>query len=77
MDWQEIALIVLLVLLAISGGFIKKLWSSLTKFVNVVNDALLDGNISPDEWKEITKEGLNVWQTITYLAQLVAVKKGK
>lgn len=75
MDWTEIAFIVCLVLLVISGGFLVKLWQAFTTFVNTVNESLKDGTIDEEEWTRIIDSGKNVVKAASEIVKLVATKR--
>ena len=75
MDWEQIALIVLLVLLVLAGGYIKRLSSAVKALVTCFDNAIQDGNIDKEEWHAILEAGGNVFKIIASVAQLVALKK--
>ena len=77
MDWQEIALIVILVLLILAGGYIKKLSGAIKALIVCFDEALQDGNIDKDEWHAILQGGQNDLKVIRDIAKLVALKKGR
>jgi len=75
MEWQEIALIVVLVLLVLAGGYIKRLSKAIKELINCFDEALQDDQITKEEWSRIFERGKNVFRVIAEIAQLVALKK--
>ena len=75
MDWQEIALIVVLVLLILAGGYIKKLSGAVKSLIVTFDEAIEDGSIDKDEWHAILQGGQNVVRIIAEIGSLVALKK--
>ncbi len=77
MDWQEIALIVILVLLILAGGYIKKLSGAVKALIVCFDEALQDDQITKEEWAEILKRGKDVFTVVADITKLVALKKGR
>ena len=80
MDWTEIALIVVLILLVLAGGYIKRLSKAIKELVNCFDEAIqLDSpqgeQITKEEWAEILERGKGIGRIIIEIAQLVALKK--
>jgi len=75
MDWENIALIVVLVLLVLSGGYIKRLSSALKALIVCFDSAIQDGNISKAEWTDIMLEAKGVFAVVASIVKLVALKK--
>ena len=75
MEWEQIALIVVLVLLILAGGYIKKLSGAIKALIITFDDAIQDGDISKDEWHAILQGGKDVIEIIREIAFLVAIKK--
>ena len=75
MDWQEIALIDVLVLLVLSGGYIKRLSGAVKTLVVCFDNAIQDGDITKEEWHAILEAGGNVFKILANIVQLIALKK--
>ena len=75
MEWTEIALIIVLVLLVLSGGYIKRLSKEIKELIVTFDDAIQDGNIDEGEWHAILQEGNDVFKVVKDIAFLVALKK--
>jgi len=77
MEWQNIALIIVTILLIISGGFIKRLVTALHELVEAFDEALKDDKIDRDEWACIIRKGENAFAILADIASLAALRKGK
>jgi len=75
MNWEQIALIIVLVLLILSGGYIKKLSKEIKELIITFDNAIQDDNIDADEWHAILQEGNDVFRVVKDIALLVALKK--
>ena len=75
MNWEQIALIIVLVLLILSGGYIKKLSKEIKELIITFDNAIQDDNIDADEWHAILQEGNDVFKVVKDIAFLVALKK--
>ena len=75
MNWEQIALIIVLVLLILSGGYIKKLSKEIKELIICFDNAIQDGNIDEGEWHAILQEGNDVFKVVKDIAFLVALKK--
>jgi len=80
MNWEQIALIIALVLLVLAGGYIKKLSGAFTHLVVTFNNALQLGSdggeeITRKEWADILEGGKGVFRIIAEIGSLVALKK--
>ena len=75
MNWQEIALLVALILLIIAGGFIKRLTTALKSLVDSFDAALQDDKITKQEWANILLHAKNLMGVVAELAKLVACKR--
>ena len=76
MDWSQITLIVLVVLLLLCGGFIKRLTKEIKDLVDCFSIAIEDKNITSEELSTIIKEAKDVSSIIVEIIQLVALKRG-
>jgi len=75
MDFTEIALIIVLILLILAGGYIKKLSGAVKKLIVTFDNAIQDGNIDKDEWHGILQGGKGVLKVVRDIVSLVALKK--
>lgn len=72
MDWQVIVWVVLVVLLALAGGYIKKLVKEMKEFFDVLHDAFADSKISDEELAKIIKEAKDVKEAVLAITKLAA-----
>ena len=76
MDWQTITLIILVVLLLLAGGYIKRLMKEIKDLVSCFTEAIQDDNISKEELAQIIKEAKEARDVIVEIVQLVIRKRG-
>ena len=76
MSAYEIAILVLMICLAISGGKIKALIKEAHELLTVIDDALADNKISQAELSVIVKEAKDVGTAILAIGSLL-VKRNK
>jgi len=76
MSGYEIAILVLMIALAITGGKIKALIKEAHELLDVVDDALSDNKISPAELSQIVKEAKDVGTAILAIGSLL-VKRNR
>ena len=72
MNWEQIALIVLMVILLLSGGHIKRLSKEIKDLVDVFSLAIADENITKEEMGKIITEAKDVKNVIMEIVRLVA-----
>jgi len=72
MNWEQIALIVLMVILLLSGGHIKRLSKEIKDLVDVFSLAIADDNITKAEMGKIITEAKDVKNVIMEIVRLVA-----
>ncbi len=71
MDWQIYVPIILMVLLLIAGGYIRKLIKEIHEFFSVLNQAVADGDITPTEMIKIIKEAKDVKDAIISIVKAI------
>lgn len=80
MEWTDIALIVVAVLLILAGGYIKRLTKEIKELVDVFSEAIADKKITREELKSIIKEANDIkataWEIISAISGLLARKRG-
>ena len=74
MEWQEITLIVLVVILMLAGGYIKRLTKEIKDLVDAFSEAIADKKITKEELDKILKEADDIRKVILEIAKLVARK---
>ena len=72
MNWEQIILIVLGILLLIAGGYIRRLVKEIKEFFEVVHSALADRKISSKELALIIKEAKDIKGVISDIVKAVA-----
>ena len=72
MNWEQIILIVLGILLLIAGGYIRRLVKEIKEFFEVVHSALEDRKISSKELALIIKEAKDIKGVISDIVKAVA-----
>ncbi len=71
MNWEIYIPIILMVLLLIAGGYIRKLVKEIHEFFSVLNQAIADGDITPAEMVKIIKEAKDVKDAIISIVKAV------
>ena len=77
MSGYEIAILVLMICLAISGGKIKALIKESRELLAVIDDALADNKISQTELSQIVKEAKDVGTAILAIGSLLVKRNIK
>ena len=72
MNWEQIILIVLGILLLIAGGYIRRLVKEIKEFFEVVHSTLEDRKISSKELALIIKEAKDIKGVISDIVKAVA-----
>ena len=75
MNWQEILIVVLMLLLLICSGFIKRLTSALHSLIDSFDEAIVDGRITREEWNHIVTHCKGVVDVAKELACLLAFRR--
>ena len=75
-DWQMIILTILVVLLLLAGGYIKRLLAEIKGLVDCFIEAIEDDNITKEELKDIIREASDVKSIIVEMLELVIRKRG-
>ena len=71
MSWEIVIPIILMVLLLIAGGYIRKLVKEIHEFFSVLNQAISDGDITPEEMIQILKEAKDVKNAIMEIVKAI------
>lgn len=74
MEWYEIVMLVLAIVLIIAGGYIKKLISEMKELLDSIHVALADNDVSKEELETIIKEAKDVKDVILEIAKLLIAK---
>ena len=75
MDWQIVIWIIMVLLLALAGGYIKKLVKESKELFEALHDAFADDRIDDVELAKIIKEGRDVKEILFSIAKLFASAK--
>ncbi len=75
MDGWTIAVIVMGLILAFAGGYIKKLMGEIKELFAVIETALEDKKITKEELSQIVKEAKDVKDAALEIADLIARRK--
>ena len=76
MNWYEIGLLVLAVVLLLSGGYIRKLTKEMKELVDTFSAAIADDEVTKEELDAIIKEATDVKDVVVEIAELLFKKKG-
>ena len=76
MEWQEVVLIVLGVLLLLAGGYIQKLAKEVKDLVDVFSAAIADKKVTKEELESIIKEAKDVKAITLEIIGLLNRKQG-
>ena len=76
MEWQEVALIVLGVLVLLAGGYIQRLVKETKDLVDVFSDAIADKKVTKEELGSIIKEFRDVKAITLEIVGLLNRKQG-
>jgi hypothetical protein len=71
MEWSEIALLVVGILLLLAGGYIKELIGQIKELVDAVAAAIEDGEVNDIEVARILREAKDVREAIMAIVALI------
>ena len=71
MDWELIGLIIVTVVMLCMGGYIQRLMKSIKTLVDVIVQAIEDGEVDDKELADILKYAKNLKEAILEIAKLI------